>query len=68
MFCSDGIFETLDASGSEFGAARLCQLVQAQRASSARAIVDAVFDAVAAFRGSRAQDDDMTAVAVKITS
>jgi sigma-B regulation protein RsbU (phosphoserine phosphatase) len=68
VFCSDGIFETLDASGSEFGAARLCQLVQAQRASSARAIVDAVFDAVAAFRGSRAQDDDMTAVAVKITS
>jgi len=35
---------------------------------SARAIVDAIFETVTQFRGTRPQGDDMTAVAVKITA
>ena len=35
--------------------------------SIARGIVDEIFDAVIAFRGTAPQNDDMTAVAVKIT-
>jgi sigma-B regulation protein RsbU (phosphoserine phosphatase) len=68
VFCSDGIFEATGGDGTEFGAARLCDLVSRHHMDSARDIVDAIFDAVTAFRGSAPQDDDMTAVAVTITA
>jgi len=69
VFCTDGIFETLSPEGVEFGAGRLCRLVQEQGGGrTPREIVDAIFDAVSRFRGDRPQDDDMTAVAVTITS
>jgi sigma-B regulation protein RsbU (phosphoserine phosphatase) len=68
VFCSDGIFEATGSDGAEFGAARLCDLVSRHHMDSARDIVDAIFDAVTAFRGSAPQDDDMTAVAVTITA
>jgi serine phosphatase RsbU (regulator of sigma subunit) len=41
--------------------------VHQHRKSTARAIVDAIFDAVAEFTGRGPHVDDMTAVAVKIT-
>jgi sigma-B regulation protein RsbU (phosphoserine phosphatase) len=66
VFCTDGIFETMNAENAEFGARRLCEVVHAHRHASARAIVDAIFEAVDAFRGQTPQRDDMTAVAVKI--
>jgi len=66
VFCTDGIFEALNPSGAEFGARRLCEVVAASRTESARGIVDAIFHAVAGFRGSAPQADDMTAVAIKI--
>ncbi|MGE3402406.1 MAG: GAF domain-containing protein [Vicinamibacterales bacterium] len=68
VFCTDGIFEALDPAGKEFGARRLSQVVSDNRAGTARNIVDAIFDAVTAFRGTVDQIDDMTAVAVKITA
>jgi sigma-B regulation protein RsbU (phosphoserine phosphatase) len=68
VFCTDGIFEAAGQEGSEFGATRLCEIVKSNRAGSAREIVDAIFDAVIAFRGGAPQNDDMTAVAVKITT
>ncbi|MGE0445966.1 MAG: GAF domain-containing protein [Vicinamibacterales bacterium] len=68
VFCTDGIFEALDPAGKEFGARRLSQVVSDNRAGTARNIVDAIFDAVTAFRGTVDQIDDMTAVAVKITT
>ena len=67
VFCTDGIFEALDPSGKEFGARRLSQVVSEHRTRTAREIVDAIFDAATAFRGTVDQIDDMTAVAVKIT-
>jgi phosphoserine phosphatase RsbU/P len=67
VFCTDGIFEAVNSSGNEFGARRLCDVVRQNRNSTAREIVDAIFDAAAAFRGNEPQNDDMTAVAVKIT-
>jgi sigma-B regulation protein RsbU (phosphoserine phosphatase) len=66
VFCSDGIFEAMNGDGDEFGARRLCDVVREYRTSSARAIVDAVFDAVAAFQHGAPRHDDMTAVAVKM--
>jgi phosphoserine phosphatase RsbU/P len=67
VFCTDGIFEAANDSGNEFGARRLCDVVQQNRLRSAREIVDAIFDGVSEFRGRQPQNDDMTAVAVKIT-
>jgi sigma-B regulation protein RsbU (phosphoserine phosphatase) len=68
VFCTDGIFETLNADRDEFGARRVCEIVRARRHETARAIVDAIFDATIRFRGHASQEDDMTAVAVKITA
>jgi sigma-B regulation protein RsbU (phosphoserine phosphatase) len=67
VFCTDGIFEAFNGGGKEFGARRLSEVVSANRTQSARAIVDAIFEAVLSFRGGAPQNDDMTAVAVKIT-
>jgi sigma-B regulation protein RsbU (phosphoserine phosphatase) len=68
VFCTDGIFEARNPDGVEFGSRRLCELVANQRNRRPRQIVDAIFDAVAVFRGGGKQDDDMTAVAVAITN
>jgi len=67
VFCTDGIFETMNLENDEFGARRVCETVRAHRHKTARAIVDAIFDATILFRGHAPQNDDMTAVAVKIT-
>jgi sigma-B regulation protein RsbU (phosphoserine phosphatase) len=64
--CSDGVFEAMNERGEEFGAERLMAVIQAARAKPAREIVDAVFEAATAFRGTAPQNDDMTAVVVKI--
>jgi sigma-B regulation protein RsbU (phosphoserine phosphatase) len=68
VFCTDGLLEAVNEAGMEFGPARLCRIVEESRTESAHAIVDAVFEAVNAFRGTGPQQDDMTAVAVKIAS
>jgi len=68
VFCSDGVFEANDALGREFGAERLIEVVRAARQQSARAIVDAIFTAAQDFRGDAVANDDMTAVALRITS
>jgi sigma-B regulation protein RsbU (phosphoserine phosphatase) len=67
VFCSDGVSEANDALGREFGAERLLQVVRDTRSLSARAIVDAIFSAVQEFRADTPPNDDMTAVALKIT-
>ena len=66
VFCTDGIFEAMNHA-EDFGADRVCRIVSEARDRSARQIVDAIFEAVTAFRGTGAQVDDMTAVVVKIT-
>jgi len=66
VLCSDGVFEAMNENGEEFTAARLLEVVRNTRELKAREIVDAIFDAASAFRGRAAQNDDMTAVALKI--
>jgi sigma-B regulation protein RsbU (phosphoserine phosphatase) len=67
VFCTDGVFEANDALGREFGAERLLEVVGATRRGGTREIVDAIFAAVHDFRGDTPPNDDMTAVALKIT-
>jgi serine phosphatase RsbU (regulator of sigma subunit) len=68
VICSDGIFEAMNEDSEEFTAARLLAVVERTRNESARTIVDAIFEGVEAFRGDAIQNDDMTAVAIKITA
>jgi sigma-B regulation protein RsbU (phosphoserine phosphatase) len=68
VFCSDGVTEALDGLGREFGNERLLAVVEASHEKSARDIVDDIFSAVWSFRGDTPPNDDMTAVAIKITA
>jgi len=66
VFCSDGISETFNAAGEEFGSPRVMATVLEHRNATSREIVAAVFGAMQAFRGSAPQTDDQTVVVVKI--
>src|SRR5580765_1662566 len=68
VFCSDGGFEANDLLLREFGSARLMKVIEEVRDRPAKEIVDAIFAAVQEFRGEAQPNDDMTAVAVKITA
>ncbi len=67
VFCSDGVYDANDSAGHEFGLERLLEIVRERRHLPAREIVDAIFTAVHEFRGDTAPNDDMTAVALRIT-
>ncbi len=67
VFATDGIFEAMNEEGGEFGAERLLEIVARYRGRPAKDLVDAVFEAVAEFRGEADQNDDMTVVAVRVT-
>jgi sigma-B regulation protein RsbU (phosphoserine phosphatase) len=67
VFCTDGIYETFNAAGEEFGTERVAETIQARRGESAELMATAIFDAADGFRGEAPQADDMTAVVVKIT-
>jgi len=62
---TDGIWETRDLLGRRFGKDALRDLVRANAHRSPREIQDAVLRALADFRGSRTQEDDVTLVVLK---
>ena len=68
VFCSDGVSEAMTANGEEFGAQRLLEIVERSRKLDAKGVVAAIIAGVEAFRDGMAPNDDMTAVAVKITA
>ncbi len=68
VFCSDGIFEAMNEVGGEFGAERLMEVIQRTRTQPATAMTDAIFGAAIEFRGDALQNDDMTAVVLKVTA
>jgi sigma-B regulation protein RsbU (phosphoserine phosphatase) len=68
VFCTDGVSDALDARKREFGPERLLEVIHASRQKTAREVVDAVFEAVQDFRGEVPANDDMTAVAIRITA
>ena len=67
VFCTDGVFEAMNAQGQEFTATRLVDVLAALRERSPADVVKGIFDAVAEWRGDTPPNDDMTAVAVRIT-
>jgi sigma-B regulation protein RsbU (phosphoserine phosphatase) len=68
VFCSDGVYDANNSNGQEFGAERLLEIVHETRLLPAREIVAAIVTAVHEYRGDTAPNDDMTAVAVRITN
>jgi sigma-B regulation protein RsbU (phosphoserine phosphatase) len=68
VFCTDGVFEAMDARAQEFTAARLLEVVRGARELPAAKIVAAIFQAVGEWRADTPPNDDMTAVVVKITA
>jgi sigma-B regulation protein RsbU (phosphoserine phosphatase) len=68
VFCTDGVFEAMNGAAQEFTAARLIDVAAASRELPAQKIVDNVFAAVHEWRGDTPPNDDMTAVAVRITA
>ena len=68
VFCTDGVYDAMNAEGADFGTSRVIEIVRDAHGLSSREIVDRIFAAVEAFRGDQPPDDDMTAVAVRITN
>jgi sigma-B regulation protein RsbU (phosphoserine phosphatase) len=68
VFCTDGVFEAMNEVGQEFTASRLIDVVGRSRDLPSAKIVDAIFQAVAEWRGDAPPNDDMTAVVVRITA
>ncbi len=68
VFCSDGISEAMNYAGQEFTSERLIRVVETVHDLPAAKIVDAVVAAVEEWRGGAPPNDDMTAVALKITA
>jgi sigma-B regulation protein RsbU (phosphoserine phosphatase) len=68
VFCSDGISETFNEAGEEFGSARVGETALDNLDKSAKEIVEAIFGTMQAFRGAAEQTDDQTVVVVKITA
>jgi sigma-B regulation protein RsbU (phosphoserine phosphatase) len=68
VYCTDGVFEAMNEDGQEFTATRLLHVVEASRDLPPAAVVKAIFAAVHEWRGEAAPNDDMTAVAVRITA
>jgi sigma-B regulation protein RsbU (phosphoserine phosphatase) len=68
VICTDGVFEAMNADSQEFTAARLIEVVSGLLYQPAAKVVEAVFAAVHTWRGETPPNDDMTAVAVRVTA
>ncbi len=64
---TDGLTETLDSEGDEFGVDRMRESVRASANDGAQAIVKRIIEDVREFTGSVPQNDDMTLIAIRKT-
>jgi sigma-B regulation protein RsbU (phosphoserine phosphatase) len=68
VLCTDGVFEAMNADGQEFTSARLLDVVRELRDVPAAQVVEGISAAVHQWRGDTPPNDDMTAVAVRVTA
>jgi phosphoserine phosphatase RsbU/P len=64
---TDGVTETLNSEGDEYGVDRMMQSVRASANDGAQAIVKTIIDDVREFTGSVPQNDDITVIAIRKT-
>jgi len=65
LFYTDGVTDCRDMDGEPFGRERVSRRLAATRGSSAQRVCDDLVEALVAFQGGAAQDDDVTLVAVR---
>ena len=65
-FFSDGITEAMNESNELFGEDRLSEIIKNKSVVNSNEVMNELWDAVKIFRGSAEQNDDMTAVLVKV--
>jgi sigma-B regulation protein RsbU (phosphoserine phosphatase) len=65
---TDGIWETRNPEGEEFGKERLRAVIRETADRSAADIIDAIVSRLDAFRGRKNPEDDVTLVVVKVKS
>jgi sigma-B regulation protein RsbU (phosphoserine phosphatase) len=68
VFCSDGVSEAMNDEGQEFTSERLVRVLEKVHDRPAAKIVESIVSAVEEWRAGAAPNDDVTAVAVKITA
>jgi sigma-B regulation protein RsbU (phosphoserine phosphatase) len=64
---TDGVTETLNSEGDEFGVDRMTQSVRASANDGAQVIVKKIIEDVREFTGSVPQNDDITLIAIRKT-
>ena len=64
---TDGVTETLNSEGDEYGVDRMMQSVRASANDGAAAIVKTIIEDVREFTGSVPQNDDITVIAIRKT-
>jgi sigma-B regulation protein RsbU (phosphoserine phosphatase) len=62
---TDGIWETQNAHSEKFGKERIGKILMRHHRQSAEGILQAVLDALEAFRGKAQQEDDITLLVLK---
>ena len=65
-FFSDGITEAMNEKNELFGEKRLSEILKNNPDSDSNSIMNSIWNAVKIFRGSAEQNDDMTAVLVRV--
>jgi serine phosphatase RsbU (regulator of sigma subunit) len=63
---SDGIYETRNAADDVYGLDRIAEVIRDQGGGTAEELREALLADVAAFRGTREQDDDVTLVVCRL--
>jgi serine phosphatase RsbU (regulator of sigma subunit) len=66
LFLTDGIAEATTPQGVAFGIERTLEVVRANRHRSAAEIVEALYRSVRSFAQDAPQEDDITAVVLKV--
>jgi sigma-B regulation protein RsbU (phosphoserine phosphatase) len=66
VFFTDGVVETESHGRARYGVPRALRLVASERHRPAKEIIEALYQSVCDFRGSRPQMDDITVVAIKV--
>ncbi len=66
LFYTDGVVETVDKNGNEFGPERLCEIVMKNCRDKTFEIVNTVFDAVNAHCQCEMNSDDQTVIAMQV--
>jgi sigma-B regulation protein RsbU (phosphoserine phosphatase) len=62
---TDGIWETQNANSEKFGKERIGKILRSHHLQSAEGILQAVLNALEAFRGKAQQEDDITLLVLK---